>query len=321
MIKECIKKAPTVEEAKNLALLELGLSEFDEYKIEVLKMPEKKKLFGLIGGAPAEVKITVEVPDEIKKEKPVSKKETAKKEASSKPVPEKKTVAKVEKRETVAEILAEKKATLKPTHEYDSTAEYLKSIILGLGMEKCEIEVYADDEEISFELDCGDDYGIVIGRRGETLDAIQYLVRMVANKGISGYKRVSVNVGNYREKRADVLVSLAKRTAARAVKSGRNITLEPMNPYERRIIHTAVQEVKGATSFSTGTDLDRRVVIAPENGGRGNYGYRDRNDRGRSRRPKKESYVPEISENREKKNDCSGVSVYGKIEVKKNDEE
>lgn len=316
MIKECIKKAPTVEEAKNLALLELGLSEFDEYKIEVLKMPEKKKLFGLLGGAPAEVKITVEVPDEIKKEKPVSKKD-----ASAKPVSEKKTVAKVEKRESVAEILAEKKATLKPTHEYDSTAEYLKSIILGLGMEKCEIEVYADDEEISFELDCGDDYGIVIGRRGETLDAIQYLVRMVANKGISGYKRVSVNVGNYREKRADVLVSLAKRTAARAVKSGRNITLEPMNPYERRIIHTAVQEVKGATSFSTGTDLDRRVVIAPENGGRGNYGYRDRNDRGRSRRPKKEPYVPEISENREKKNDCSDASVYGKIEVKKNDEE
>ena len=209
MIKECIKKAPTVEEAKNSALLELGLSEFDEYKIEVLKMPEKKKLFGLLGGSPAEVKVSVEVPDEVKAEKPV-KKETIKKEVSSKSAPEKKTVAKVEKRETVAEILAEKKATLKPTHEYDSTAEYLKSIILGLGMEKCEIEVYADDEEISFELDCGDDYGIVIGRRGETLDAIQYLVRMVANKGISVYKRVSVNVGNYREKRADVLVSLAK---------------------------------------------------------------------------------------------------------------
>ena len=264
MIKECIKKAPTVEEAKNSALLELGLSEFDEYKIEVLKMPEKKKLFGLLGGAPAEVKITVEVPDEIKKEKTVSKKETAKKEASAKPATEKKTVAKVEKRESVAEILAEKKATLKPTHEYDSTAEYLKSIILGLGMEKCEIEVYADDEEISFELDCGDDYGIVIGRRGETLDAIQYLVRMVANKGISGYKRVSVNVGNYREKRADVLVSLAKRTAARAVKSGRNITLEPMNPYERRIIHSALQDDKFVYTKSEGEDPFRHVVVLPK---------------------------------------------------------
>lgn len=261
MIKECIKKAPTVEEAKNSALLELGLSEFDEYKIEVIKMPEKKKLFGLLGGAPAEVKITVEVPDEIKKEKTVSKKETAKKEASAKPATEKKAVAKVEKRESVAEILAENKETLKPTHEYDSTAEYLKSIILGLGMEKCEIGVYADDEEISFELYCGDDYGIVIGRRGETLDAIQYLVRMVANKGISGYKRVSVNVGNYREKRADVLVSLAKRTAARAVKSGRNITLEPMNPYERRIIHSALQGNKFVETVSEGEEPYRHVVV------------------------------------------------------------
>ena len=77
MIKECIKKAPTVEEAKNSALLELGLSEFDEYKIEVLKMPEKKKLFGLLGGSPAEVKVSVAVPDEVKAEKPV-KKETIK---------------------------------------------------------------------------------------------------------------------------------------------------------------------------------------------------------------------------------------------------
>jgi len=314
MIKECIKKASTVDEAKAAALLELGLSEFDDYNIEVLKMPEKK-ILGLFGGSPAEVKVSVEVPDEVKPEKPVAKKE------EKKPVSAKKPVEKQEKRETIAEILAEKKETLKPTDEYAEAAEYLKSIILGLGMEKCEVAVYADDEEISFELDCGDDYGIVIGRRGETLDAVQYLVRMVANKGISGYKRVSVNVGNYREKRADVLVSLAKRTAVRAVKSGRNITLEPMNPYERRIIHTAVQEVKGATSFSTGTDLERRVVIAPENGGRGSYGYRDRNDRNRSRRPKKEPYVPEISQNREKKIDYSGASVYGKIEVKKNNEE
>mgnify|MGYP000146358723 CR=1 FL=1 len=98
--------------------------------------------------------------------------------------------------------------------------------------------------KLIFELDCGDDYGIVIGRRGETLDAIQYLARMVANRGVSGYKRVSINIGNYREKRKGALVSLAKKDAARAVRTGRNITLEPMNPYERRIIHTAVQEVE-----------------------------------------------------------------------------
>lgn len=316
MIKESIKKAATVEEAKKAALAELGLSEFDEYKIEVLKMPEKKFL-GIFGGSPAEVKISVELPDEVKTSKSVKKEN--KKAVNTKK--EEKTAIKNDlKNEPEHEVSQEKKSTLKPTKEYDFAADYLKSIILGLGMEKCDIEVLADDEEISFEIDCGDDYGIVIGRRGETLDAIQYLVRMVANKGVSGYKRVSINIGNYREKRADILVSLAKRTASRAIKTGRNITLEPMNPYERRIIHTAVQEVKGATSFSTGVDLERRVVIAPENGGKGGYSYRDRNDRSRSRRPRKEAYVPEISESREKKIDYSGASVYGKIEVKKNEE-
>lgn len=328
MIKERIKTGATIEEAKAAALLELGLSEYDDYHVEVLKTPVKKT-FGLFGGSPAEVKISVEVPDEVKKpepQKPVQEKKqqkpdfkkaekVVKSEKPSSPVKEEKAVA------------AEKKESLKLTDAFKSTEEYVKSIVLGLGMEKCDVKTYADDEEIVFELDCGDDYGIVIGRRGETLDAVQYLARMVANKGVSGYKRVSINIGNYREKREAVLVSLAKKNAIRAVKTGRNITLEPMNPYERRIIHTAVQEIKGATSFSTGVDLDRRVVIAPENGGKGNYGgYKDRGSRdnhdrgGRFDRPKREPYVPQVEDNRERKSDAQGVSVYGKIEVKKNEE-
>lgn len=323
MIKECIKTAPSIEDAKQAALLELGLSEFDEFQIEVLKMPEKK-ILGLFGGSPAEVRVWIEVPDEKPKkiektEKKVNNKPKANKEKPVNKV-EKKPEAKKENVEAIVAQQAQRRESLKPTNEYNNTADYIKSIILGLGMEKCNIEVFADDEEICFELDCGDDYGLVIGRRGETLDAIQYLARMVASKGIQGYKRVSINVGNYREKRAAVLVALAKKTATRAVKSGRNIALEPMNPYERRIIHTAVQEIKGATSFSTGVDLDRRVIIAPENGGRNGYGYKDRNRNSRDRRPKKEAYVPEISENREKKSDYSGASLYGKIEVKKNEE-
>ena len=218
----------------------------------------------------------------------------------------------------------EKKASLKETNEYEKTASYIAEIVKGLGLPECSVKTFADDEEIVFELDCGDDYGIVIGRRGETLDAIQYLARMVANRGVSGYKRVSINIGNYREKRKGALVSLAKKDAARAVRTGRNITLEPMNPYERRIIHTAVQEVEGATSFSVGQDLDRRVVIAPENGGKGSYGDRNyRRGRGgrNDRRPKREPYVPQVAPDREQKNDAAGVSVYGKIEIKKNTEE
>ena len=280
MIKESVKSASTIEDAKAAALLELGLTEDDVYNIEVLQMPQKKT-FGIFGGKPAEVKVWVDVPE--KKEKPVSEK-----------------------------------------NEYEKTASYIAEIVKGLGLPECSVKTFADDEEIVFELDCGDDYGIVIGRRGETLDAIQYLARMVANRGVSGYKRVSINIGNYREKRKGALVSLAKKDAARAVRTGRNITLEPMNPYERRIIHTAVQEVEGATSFSVGQDLDRRVVIAPENGGKGSYGDRNyRRGRGgrNDRRPKREPYVPQVAPDREQKNDAAGVSVYGKIEIKKNTEE
>ena len=313
MIKESVKSASTIEDAKAAALLELGLTEDDVYNIEVLQMPQKKT-FGIF------------VPE--KKEKPVSEKNTYKKPASApKKVEDRKKEAKrentrkVEKEEKTEE---EKKASLKETNEYEKTASYIAEIVKGLGLPECSVKTFADDEEIVFELDCGDDYGIVIGRRGETLDAIQYLARMVANRGVSGYKRVSINIGNYREKRKGALVSLAKKDAARAVRTGRNITLEPMNPYERRIIHTAVQEVEGATSFSVGQDLDRRVVIAPENGGKGSYGDRNyRRGRGgrNDRRPKREPYVPQVAPDREQKNDAAGVSVYGKIEIKKNTEE
>ncbi|MDO4846943.1 MAG: RNA-binding cell elongation regulator Jag/EloR [Clostridiaceae bacterium] len=318
MIKDCIKSAPTIEEAKAAALLELGLSEEDIYTVEVLQAPVKKTL-GLFGGKPAQVKVSVEVPDEVK---PAEKKPEKKENNQPKKADKKKEKAPKQDSPVEVAIIAKKKDALKKTDEYNKAAQYVKGIILGLGMENCEVEVFADDEEIAFDVNCGDDYGIVIGRRGETLDAIQYLARMVANKGSSGYKRVSVNVGDYREKRAAVLTALAKKNASRAVRTGRNIVLEPMNPYERRIIHTAVQDVEGATSYSTGVDLERRVIIAPENGGKGSSEYRERggrNDRGR--RPKREPYVPQVDENREKKSDYSGSSLYGKIEVNKNEEE
>lgn len=320
MIKEAIKTAPTIEDAKMAALLELGLTEEDEYTIEVLKTPVKKTL-GLFGGSPAEVKITVEVPDLPKPREIKEEKKPARKQADSRPTPQ------AEKKQEKP-VQTEKKPDLKETDEYQKTAVYIAEIVKGLGLPSCEVKTYADAEEIEFELDCGEDYGIVIGRRGETLDAIQYLARMVVNRGATGYKRVSINVGNYREKRANALVALAKKNAARALKTGRNVTLEPMNPYERRIIHTAVQEVSGVNSFSVGQDLERRVVIAPEDGGKGGYnnppydrdrrGANRRNDR--DRRPKREPYVPQVAPDRAHKDDAAGISVYGKIEVKKDEQ-
>lgn len=304
MLKTVEGTGNTIEEAKANAFLQLGISELDEYKeLEVVKTPTKKVL-GLFGGSPAIVRVSVEVADEkkTKKEsktaKPEQKKEKKKAEAKAIPV----------------QTDIKKELSLEVTNNYKETAEYIKSIVMALGMENCTVTEMSNDEEIYFELDCGDDYGIIIGKRGETLDALQYLARMIANKGKSSYKRVSVNVGNYRAKREETLRALARKTAVRAIKQDRNITLEPMNPYERRVIHTAVQEVEGATSHSVGLDLERRVVIGPVGGGKTTSSRRSYSKG--NRRPKAEAYKAEVSADREPKSDLDGSFLYGKIESK-----
>lgn len=311
MIKEAIGTGNTVDEAKAAAMLELGLSDFDEFVVEVLQTPTKK-ILGLFGGNPAKVKVSVNVPDP-KPEKKQNKNNKPEKKQEKKP--EKKV--EIKKQEVKEPVKEDKTAdeTMKETNLYGKTAEYIKEIVNSLGICECTITEKSNDEEISFELDCDEDYGIIIGKRGETLDAIQYLARMVANKGNSSYKRVSINVGNYRAKREETLRILARKTAMKAVRQSRNISLEPMNPYERRIIHTAVQEVEGATSHSIGSDLDRRVVISPVEGAK-NHGGNRRNNRNGGRREKKEAYKPEISPDRTPKSDIDGSALYGKVEVR-----
>lgn len=215
----------------------------------------------------------------------------------------------------------------------DKAVEYLLTILKGMGIENAKAEAKeGEDGDVIIELDCGEDYGIVIGRRGETLDSIQYLTRLVINRESDDYKRVSINVGNYREKREKTLRSLAHKNASKVAKYGRNITLEPMNPYERRIIHTAVQDVEGVTSHSIGSDADRRVVITlkegvkptrPSKGGygkknggynKGGYNKGGYNKGGRGRRESKAPYVPQ-GEARAPRTDAGAESVsrYGKI--------
>lgn len=312
MIKEAIGTGNTVDEAKAAAMVELGISDFDDFTVEVVQTPTKKFL-GLFGGNPAKVKVSVTLPDP-KPEKKETKKENKKVEKK----PEKKAEPKKQenKKEVKAEVKEEVELPLEETNLYPETAEYIKAMVLSLGMQECNITEKSNAEEIYFELDCGEDYGIIIGKRGETLDAIQYLARMVANKGKSSYKRVSINVGNYRAKREETLRILARKTAVKAVRQGRNISLEPMNPYERRIIHTAVQEIEGATSHSIGSDLDRRVVISPVEGAKHNGGNRGRNNRNGGRREKKEAYKPEISPDRAPKSDIDGSALYGKVEIR-----
>ncbi|GAE89245.1 RNA-binding protein Jag [Acetivibrio straminisolvens JCM 21531] len=108
----------------------------------------------------------------------------------------------------------------------------------------------------------GDDIGIIIGRRGETLDALQYLTSLVVNKSKQGYKRLVIDIENYRQKREETLVKLANRLADRVIKYKKDITLEPMNPYERRVIHSSLQNHKYVETYSVGEEPNRKVIIA-----------------------------------------------------------
>ena len=134
-------------------------------------------------------------------------------------------------------------------------------------MDKMGIEATVDMEEtddcVNLEIK-GDDMGIVIGRRGDTLDAISYLTTLVANKGQAEHTRIVIDTENYREKRKGTLESLARRMASTAVRQRRNVTLDPMNPYERRIVHEALQGNDRITTYSVGDEPYRKVVISPK---------------------------------------------------------
>ena len=149
----------------------------------------------------------------------------------------------------------------------ETAAAYLKKIVSGMGLRDIEVEIQ-EEENGALLSRSGEDIGFIIGHRGETLDALQYLTGLVANHVDNTYYRITLDIGNYREKRKETLEILGRKMAAKALKTGRNCSLEPMNPYERRIIHTAVQEVEGAKSWSEGEDMARHVVIGPEEGER-----------------------------------------------------
>lgn len=144
----------------------------------------------------------------------------------------------------------------------DAAKAYLVDVLTGMGASDFTCEVKEDEKGCTLTLD-GENLGFIIGRRGDTLDALQYLTGLVANRVDNAYYRVTLDIGNYREKREASLVSLAKRLGAQTARTGRRHSLEPMNPYERRIIHTAVQDMEGVISWSVGSDANRHVIIGP----------------------------------------------------------
>ncbi len=341
MIIEKIGTGSSITEAYENAKILLAAPDEAELHQEIIQ-DAKKKLFGLIT-EPAKVKVWYEIADkpvkEIKTEKPVIKeKKQPEIKAAAKPRDEKPahkeapkapkaTPVKEEAPKAEAPVKAEPKKVARETVEItenDGAAKYLRMIIEGMGIKEYNLTLSkaADSNEYIYTIECDED-GTLIGRRGETLDSIQYLLRLSVNKGIDDdkHRKISVNIGNYREKRNDNLRALAHRSAKQVLKYGRNVVLDPMNPYERRIVHTAIQEIEGVTSHSIGQDSGRKVIISLEEGvqpthpSKGGYNNRGRNDRRGGRKggfQKKENYQPEVT--RAPRKDTAG-SLYGKIEL------
>ena len=215
------------EEAVANALKQLGLCR-EDVNVEVLE--RAKSGFLGFGAAPAKVRVSFEVPD---------------------PEPE-----------VVAAPVASAPASVptKATGIAADTERFLKGLLENMGV-NAEIKVsQAEDGSINAELS-GNGMGAVIGRRGETLDAIQHLTNYAVNRGNDKRSRISVDAENYRAKREESLVHLAEKMAAKVLKYKRSMALEPMNSYERHVIHTALQNYEGVSTASTGTEPNRRVVI------------------------------------------------------------
>ena len=159
----------------------------------------------------------------------------------------------------------------------ENAKNFISDILSAMGLEVTVTAVF-DGETVNVDLE-GENMGIVIGKRGDTLDSIQYLTSLVVNQNSEDYIKVSIDTENYRAKRSDALIKLSDRLAQKVAKTGKKFALEPMNPYERRIIHANLQDNEEVTTFSVGQEPYRKVVIAPKNpkpyGRKGRY----RNDR------------------------------------------
>lgn len=210
---------------------------------------------------------------------------------------------------------AKVRIVIKDTPE-EKAEKFLREVLDKMLLKNIDIEKKSEEGSVEFNLS-GDDVGFAIGRRGETLDALQYLTSLVANHSEDPYIKVTVNTGNYREKREKTLEILGRKLAFKAIKTGKKTSLEPMNPYERRIIHTAVQKVNGAISWSEGEGAARHVVIGPDpkskGSRRGGYNNNRRGSR-RSYNSNRENSAP-VNPNRVPLNEGGATGgLYGRID-------
>ena len=305
MIRTQESTGKTVDEARAKACALLGVQADDmNVSYEVLEMPQKTGFLGL-KTTPAKVRVSVEEPDapaavpakpvEPVAEQPVetaapvqetapAAEETVAQEpaapaAEQAPAAQQPAEAAEEAEEVEEPIVIEENAKVK------AAVDYLREVITLMGVENVTFSAVQKGEATIIRLD-GEKLGALIGRRGETMESLSYLASLVANRLEGDYIKLGLDVAGYRDKRESDLTALAQRIGAKVRKTGRSFAMEPMNPYERRIIHSAIGKMEGVRSESKGEGRDRRVVIystAPDAQTENTYG--ERRPRGNGRRP------------------------------------
>ena len=257
MLKYIETTGRTEDEAVQNALRELGMDR-DDVSVEILD--RAKSGFLGIGSSPARVRVTYEAPDEEIPAAPVVE-ETVTVTVTEETRPEPASA----EEEPVPAAPEAPAASAAETGGEDPREEKIRTFLTGL-LAHMEVDARPEirrDEEGNYKVELvGSGLGAVIGRRGETLDAIQQLTGYAVNRGQSKRVRVQIDAEHYRSKREESLQRLAVKMAGKAVKFRRNMTLEPMNAYERHVIHTALQDYPDVTTYSTGTEPNRRTVVA-----------------------------------------------------------
>ena len=313
MIRTQESTGKTVDEARAKACALLGVQADDlNVSYEVLEMPQKTGFLGL-KTTPAKVRVSVEEPDApaaapAKPVEPVAEQpvETAAPVQETAPVAEETPAAVAEPAALAAEQTpaaqqpaeaaeeteeVEEPIVIEENAKVKAAVDYLREVITLMGVENVTFSAVQKGEATIIRLD-GEKLGALIGRRGETMESLSYLASLVANRLEGDYIKLGLDVAGYRDKRESDLTALAQRIGAKVRKTGRSFAMEPMNPYERRIIHSAIGKMEGVRSESKGEGRDRRVVIYSTDPNavaesanarpRGPRGGRDRNGNGRN---------------------------------------
>jgi len=275
MIKEIIAQGKDVVEAKENARAALGAGPLDDVNFEILHAGSRG-IFGIIGVKPAQVKAYMEIPDAEERHRRKSEKPRRENRNDGEKHPEKKQKNKnSQKKKEDAPKQEKPKSKVIPEVDLkleaktvvegeDMSFDFVKTVIADIGL-SAEASLYTCEDGTRRIIISGDDASTLIGHHGDTLDALQYLANLAsARKNINGERdksRVTIDIEGYRAKREETLRALARRMAQKALRNRRSVMLEPMSAYERRIIHSEVQNIEGVSTNSVGSDNNRKIVI------------------------------------------------------------